>query len=59
MQEQKYPNLFTPIKIGALTFRNRIAASPIGYDSRRVSDHTAGDFYGNKARGGAAAVTIG
>ena len=59
MQEQKYPHLFTPIRIGALTFRNRIAASPIGYDARRVSDHTAGDFYGNKARGGAAAVTIG
>lgn len=59
MTEQKYPYLFTPIKIGALTFRNRIAASPIGYESHRLSDYTAGDFYGNKARGGAAAVTIG
>lgn len=59
MTAQKYPNLFTPIQIGGVTFRNRIAASPVGYNSHKMNDHTVGDFYGFKARGGASAVTVG
>lgn len=59
MYQVKYPKLFTPIQIRGVTFRNRIASAPIGYDAHRIGDHNAGDFYGSKARGGAAAVTIG
>ena len=33
MYEMKYPNLFKPIVIGGTLFRNRIFASPTGYQN--------------------------
>lgn len=57
-----YPNLFSPIKIGSLTIRNRIEVAPMG-----VSDLTPEGYltpanialYGERAKGGAGIVTIG
>lgn len=59
---KEYPNLFSPIKIGPFTLKNRIEASPMG-----VSDLTPEGYltrenialYGRRAAGGAAIVTIG
>ena len=59
-----YPNLFSPITIKNVTFKNRIFAAPQGnfqcttpdYPGARLTmDYAC--YYGNKARGGAAAVT--
>ncbi len=57
-----YPNLFKPIKIGDRVFRNRIFASPTGHsdmtpDGKHSEDAVA--YYARKAKGGAAAVTMG
>lgn len=59
---KEFPNLFSPIKIGPLTLKNRIEAAPMG-----VSDLTPEGYltrenialYGLRAKGGAAIVTIG
>lgn len=58
----KYPHLFSPIKIGPLTFKNRMVAAPtsvaeLSPDSHLTRDNIA--YYKLKARGGAAAVTVG
>ncbi|MDR0818035.1 MAG: FAD-dependent oxidoreductase [Oscillospiraceae bacterium] len=58
----KYPNLFEPIKIGDVVFRNRIFGSPTGQmdfnsDCTPTADCIA--YYVRKASGGAATVTIG
>lgn len=58
----KYPHLFSPMKLGPLTLRNRIEAAPMG-----VSDLTLEGFYTPenvalfeaRAKGGAAIVTLG
>lgn len=58
----KYPHLFAPIKLGNVTFRNRIFASPTGlpmvippvYLTRECTA-----FYELRARGGAASVSLG
>lgn len=58
----KFPHLFSPMKLGPYTLRNRIEAAPAG-----VSDLTPEGYltpantalYENRARGGAAIVTIG
>ena len=58
----KYPNLFSPIKVGNVVFRNRIFASPTGWTDIR-NDCTLGneaiDYYAEKAKGGAGAVCVG
>jgi 2,4-dienoyl-CoA reductase-like NADH-dependent reductase (Old Yellow Enzyme family)/thioredoxin reductase len=57
----KYPNLFSPLKIGKLTLRNRICASPtamINADIIGGPDERYCYYYGDKARGGAAVVTV-
>ena len=62
MSEFKYPNLFKPIILRGTIFRNRIFASPTGFmDNGRFGDMPpeAASYYERKARGGAAAVTIG
>ena len=62
MNEFKYPNLFKPIILGGTIFRNRIFASPTGYlDNGRFGDMPpeAALYYERKAKGGAAAVTVG
>ena len=59
--ERMYPLLSSPIKIGNVTFRNRMFSSPTsGTDI--TPDHCIGPkttaYYELKAKGGAAAVTI-
>lgn len=60
--QNKYPLLFSPITIGNLTFRNRMFAVPIDFPHvGGGSDPTPQtiEFFANRARGGAAQVTIG
>jgi 2,4-dienoyl-CoA reductase-like NADH-dependent reductase (Old Yellow Enzyme family)/thioredoxin reductase len=58
---QYYPHLGNPIKIAGLTLKNRIVGAPIsipeiGPDENLTRDNIA--FYGLRAKGGAAAITI-
>ncbi len=57
---RKYPHLCSPIKIGNVTFRNRMFSSPMGGTDITadccVGPRTPG-FYELRAKGGAAAVT--
>ena len=59
--ERKYPKLFSPLKIGAVTLKNRIIAAPMTYplltaDGCLTPEAIA--FYELRARGGAAVVTV-
>ena len=58
----KYPHVFTPLQVGSLTFRNRILAAPNMMSALNPdgspTDYMVG-YYEEKARGGAAQVTIG
>lgn len=57
---QKYPHLCAPIKIGRVTFRNRMFSAPMGGTDITpdcgIGSRTPG-FYELRAKGGAAAVT--
>ncbi len=53
---QYYPHLFSPIKIKNYTFRNRIFSTP---NQTRFKDNFEMAYMESKARGGAAAVTVG
>lgn len=53
--KNEYPHLFSPIRIGNVTFRNRIFATPITTLSDVQSQMF---FFEKKARGGAAQVTL-
>ena len=59
MENFRYPHLFEPIRLGNVLFRNRIFASPTGYQNV-AGDNTLPDgaaaYYGRKALGGAASV---
>lgn len=59
--ERKYPNLCKPIKIGNVTFKNRMFSAPMG-GTDITADCTIGlkstAFYELRAKGGAGAVTI-
>lgn len=59
--ERKYPNLCKPIKIGNVTFRNRMFSAPMG-GTDITADCTIGRastaFYELRAKGGAASVTV-
>lgn len=58
----KYPHLFSPIKIGPLTFKNRIQAAPTSIAEISPECHLTRDniaYYKLKAKGGAAVVTVG
>ena len=59
--ERLYPHLCSPIKLGAVTFRNRMFSAPTsGTDITRdfcIGPGTSA-YYELKAKGGAAAVTI-
>jgi 2,4-dienoyl-CoA reductase-like NADH-dependent reductase (Old Yellow Enzyme family)/thioredoxin reductase len=62
MQNKKYPNLFSLIKIGPLTFKNRIVAAPTSLAELSPEGHLTRDniaYYKLKAKGGAAVVTVG
>ena len=58
---RKYPRLSAPIQLGRVTFRNRMFAAPTGATDI-TWDCCAGPgtraFYENRARGGAANVTV-
>ena len=59
MKAIRYPHLFEPIQLSNVLFRNRIFASPTGYQNV-AGDNTLPDgaaaYYGRKALGGAASV---
>ena len=59
--ERKYPHLCAPIKLGNVTFRNRMFSAPMGGTDITV-DGCIGPkstkFYELRAYGGAAAVTV-
>jgi 2,4-dienoyl-CoA reductase-like NADH-dependent reductase (Old Yellow Enzyme family)/thioredoxin reductase len=62
LYENKYKNLFEPITLAGTHFQNRIFASPTGFqdmdrDGRLAP--SAAYYYGRKAQGGAASVTVG
>ena len=62
MYECKYPNLFSPIKLGNTIFRNRIFASPTGMFYADVAHrpiYETNCYYELKAKGGAASVCVG
>lgn len=62
MYQMKYPNLFSPLKLGNVVLRNRIISAPQGFlhlDAESLPTQAAAAFYEEKARGGAAVVTIG
>ena len=59
MYKCKYPHLFSPIVLGNTMFRNRIFASPTGYQNVNGDGYLnegAAAYYGRKAMGGAASV---
>ena len=59
--QRKYPNLCKPIKIGNITFRNRMFSAPMG-GTDITNDGCIGPkstaFYELRAKGGAGAVTV-
>lgn len=60
---QRYPHLFSQMQVGKARFRNRIIAAPTHHSFAADPDdrlnRTGVLTYGERARGGAAAVTIG
>ena len=62
MIETKYPHLFTPVRVGNLLLKNRIFASPTSLNwlakDGCLTDETIA-YYEEKAKGGAAVVTMG
>jgi 2,4-dienoyl-CoA reductase-like NADH-dependent reductase (Old Yellow Enzyme family) len=58
----KYPNLFSPIKIGNVVLKNRIIGAPTGLMSLSPYGHLTTEniaYYELKAKGGCAVVTLG
>jgi len=62
MTNCKYPNLLTPVKIGNTIFRNRLFSAPQGLHALQGGEpyptQAIMDTFANKARGGAAVVTL-
>ena len=59
---KKYPNLFSPLKLGNITFRNRIVMAPTSAFTLTPEGYLTREeiaYFEMKAAGGAAAVTIG
>ena len=58
---RKFPNLFSPLKIGEATMKNRIISAPMTYPiltSDGCLTPEASAFYELRAKGGAAVVTV-
>lgn len=58
----KYPHLFSPLQVGRFTFKNRVISAPMlemGVFRDGAPTDKADFFYGRRAQGGAAAVTLG
>lgn len=61
-QEMKYPNLFSPIKIGTALFKNRMISAPTGHPDVTPHNYFTEDaitYYERKAQGGVAAIILG
>ncbi len=60
--KNKYPNMFAPITIGKVTFKNRIWTAPAGahllYGREEYPNDHVIAYYANKAKGGAATITV-
>ena len=57
-----YPNLFSPMKIGNIIFKNRLLMAPLTSDNCIVDNRPSDQgiaFYGTRAQGGFAQVTVG
>ena len=58
----KYPNLFSPITIGGVTFKNRIWSAPAGTHLLAGLEEYPNEatiaYYANKAKGGSANITF-
>lgn len=62
MVDRKYPHLFSPLKVGSLTFKNRIESAPTSLAELSAEGYLTRDniaYYKLKAKGGAAVVTVG
>lgn len=62
MEEKKYPNLFSPLRIGSVTVKNRIALAPMSYTQRSPDGGFAEEnlqFMEEVARGGTGLITMG
>ncbi len=60
--EYKYPHLFSPIKVGRLTLKNRIEAAPVNISNLPISGYPTVEniaIFEGKAKGGAAIVHMG
>ncbi|MDR2486589.1 MAG: 2-enoate reductase, partial [Clostridiales Family XIII bacterium] len=60
--ELKYPHLFAPIRLGGQLFKNRIFASPTGYQNLTSEGFPPPEmhrYFERKAIGGAASVAVG
>jgi 2,4-dienoyl-CoA reductase-like NADH-dependent reductase (Old Yellow Enzyme family) len=58
----KYPNLFSPIKIGCLTLKNRIMSAPTSLAELSPEGHLTREniaYYKLRAQGGAAIINLG
>lgn len=62
MMNQKYPNIFSPLQIGDVVFKNRIWSAPAGTHLLAGSEEYPNDavvaYYADKARGGLANITF-
>ena len=59
--DRKFPKLFSPMKIGGLTMKNRIISAPMTYPILTADGSLtpeAAAFYELRAKGGAGAVTV-
>lgn len=61
--ENKYPHIFSPLKVGNVTFKNRIFTAPATPHLLQTDEEYPTDpyiaYYVEKARGGAACVCVG
>ena len=58
----QYPHLFSPIKVGPLTLKNRIEAAPVNISNLPMSGYPTAEniaIFEGKAKGGAAIVHMG
>ena len=59
--QRKFPNLFSPLRVGGVTLKNRIISAPMTYPlltSDGCLTPEAIAFYEQRAKGGAAVVTV-
>ncbi|NTV88798.1 MAG: FAD-dependent oxidoreductase [Clostridiales bacterium] len=61
--ENKYPNIFSPIKVGNVIYKNRIFSAPATAHLLQAQEEYPTPpmiaYYANKAKGGTASITVG